>query len=668
MSITLTHVKGPEAGSPNKQVHQSDISIPLPAVLGRGALLKCAEKKVSRRHATLDWDDDGVIINSVHQSPTFVIVSGKKQKLNEGESSVLGHGDKFGLLEDAFWFRVTLEHSTQSCDKENTLKNNSEAKLVHNNIKELNSLPVNRNEELKQKKQIITNKANKLEESNVEDDKVNNSTSTLAEDEEASKLSIKKNIFHINSSLSSNEKLKASAGTSHAPSKGAIKLNTSPQEASSSIQKISNLNWAANITNQDASTSSHVSANINLPLYTQKILDEAVNDRKRTLPSWMSGSASPTNKATSSKMDSSNAVQHGRKNNKDTPKKQIKSTLKYEIIKNSDNVEEKSEINKISPKKSPKKTLSKYYGMSQNDDEKIPEIKGVLINERNGKFEKNKSPLKRNPKASPSKKTPSKYHGLSQDVSDEGISEGEAIEKKSCTTDLPHNLSDDGSDDNINSPQKNLPYHRKLKTPDKNSINSENEDNGAESAKNNTKNTVGSRLAGVTTTSNTNTSTDDEVRGRKRAAPRGSCQFGSQCYRKNPQHKDEYAHPGDSDYDEDDDEDGDGDDDERPECEFGVDCYRKNPHHRKQFKHTRLPQPQRKAKRKAAAKKGGSDESESDDYDYDDPFLNDDSSDDYAPTDSGEDTNIEDNDTIEDNEDENTQRMLKEGKKFVKNN
>ena len=33
------------------------------------------------------------------------------------------------------------------------------------------------------------------------------------------------------------------------------------------------------------------------------------------------------------------------------------------------------------------------------------------------------------------------------------------------------------------------------------------------------------------------------------------------------------------------------DDDARPECEYGTDCYRKNPQHRRDFKHTKKPRP-----------------------------------------------------------------------------
>ena len=32
-------------------------------------------------------------------------------------------------------------------------------------------------------------------------------------------------------------------------------------------------------------------------------------------------------------------------------------------------------------------------------------------------------------------------------------------------------------------------------------------------------------------------------------------------------------------------------DDARPECEYGTDCYRKNPQHRTDYKHTKKPRP-----------------------------------------------------------------------------
>lgn len=56
--------------------------------------------------------------------------------------------------------------------------------------------------------------------------------------------------------------------------------------------------------------------------------------------------------------------------------------------------------------------------------------------------------------------------------------------------------------------------------------------------------------------------------------------------RRNPNHKNNYSHPGDADYDEADD---------REECPYGIKCYRKNPQHKAQFKHTSVPRRRRVA-------------------------------------------------------------------------
>ena len=119
-------------------------------------------------------------------------------------------------------------------------------------------------------------------------------------------------------------------------------------------------------------------------------------------------------------------------------------------------------------------------------------------------------------------------------------------------------------------------------------------------------------------------------------APRPACPYGAGCYRKNPLHRQEEAHPGDDDYQDpspaDQQEDDEGEDDEdKPECEYGLDCYRKNPQHRKDFKHSRHPQPKRAAKVKNAKKK----KKNEDDYDTDDSFI-DDEEDGWEPVDDSD--------------------------------
>ena len=111
---------------------------------------------------------------------------------------------------------------------------------------------------------------------------------------------------------------------------------------------------------------------------------------------------------------------------------------------------------------------------------------------------------------------------------------------------------------------------------------------------------------------------------------RKPCPFGASCYRKNPVHRQEVAHPGDDDFiDDNEEENNDVEDaDDKPECEFGIDCYRKNPQHRKQFKHS--VRPKRKRAAKAVKKKAKNEDA----YDSDDSFINDE--DDWEPVDDSD--------------------------------
>ena len=109
---------------------------------------------------------------------------------------------------------------------------------------------------------------------------------------------------------------------------------------------------------------------------------------------------------------------------------------------------------------------------------------------------------------------------------------------------------------------------------------------------------------------------------------RKSCSYGTSCYRRNPQHRLDEAHPGDNDYKEeilsghsDKDEDTTDTTSIKPECEYGLDCYRKNPDHRKNYKHTSRP---RAAKRKAKEKVAKVVKKQKDDANtYDSDFIDD---------------------------------------------
>ena len=95
---------------------------------------------------------------------------------------------------------------------------------------------------------------------------------------------------------------------------------------------------------------------------------------------------------------------------------------------------------------------------------------------------------------------------------------------------------------------------------------------------------------------------------------------------------------------------------DKPECEYGVDCYRKNPQHRKDFKHTVRPLPTRKAKEATKKKPKDVDEYESD-------FI-DDEEDGWEPVDdSDDDADWAPQQGVDEEEDEEESQEIKESKK-----
>ncbi|XP_065372624.1 aprataxin and PNK-like factor [Calliphora vicina] len=115
---------------------------------------------------------------------------------------------------------------------------------------------------------------------------------------------------------------------------------------------------------------------------------------------------------------------------------------------------------------------------------------------------------------------------------------------------------------------------------------------------------------------------------------RPSCKFGRQCFRQNPRHRLDMAHPGDVDYIVPDMPEPNVD---APKCKYGRKCYRLNPEHFKNFEHPRninIQQNYRKycLQRQGNRRNSGSsfDYNFSDD-DEEDPFAGDSGSD-YEPS------------------------------------
>ncbi|XP_077173994.1 aprataxin and PNK-like factor isoform X2 [Paroedura picta] len=146
------------------------------------------------------------------------------------------------------------------------------------------------------------------------------------------------------------------------------------------------------------------------------------------------------------------------------------------------------------------------------------------------------------------------------------------------------------------------------------------------------------------------------------------CQYGRNCYRKNPIHFQQFSHPGDADCH--DPEVGTAAvNDPRPECPYGTTCYRKNPQHKKEYKHTAPPEPERKQTRPKPIKKGRSlleDDSDNEgrpnEYDLDDSFIDDEEEEECEPTDEDSDWEPD----FEGKDDEDVDTLLEEAQEFVK--
>lgn len=94
---------------------ESGTTYPIPqgeTMLGRGAFLGVADKRVSRNHAVLEVVDDKLRIKPIHVNPCFYQASHKDTfiPLKRDEWCWLHSGDRISLLPDKYSFRVIAQH------------------------------------------------------------------------------------------------------------------------------------------------------------------------------------------------------------------------------------------------------------------------------------------------------------------------------------------------------------------------------------------------------------------------------------------------------------------------------------------------------------------------------------------------------------------------------
>ncbi|KAK3891019.1 hypothetical protein Pcinc_005071 [Petrolisthes cinctipes] len=635
MSVTLLRIQAPGSDENIDDRNDQKIIVSLPVVLGRGSLLKCGEKKVSRRHAYLDWEDDGVQITSVHQNPTFIVVKGEEKQLTEGSFTLLNHGDMFGLMESSFWYKVCMQE-TVTCRSEEGEGN------VSNSKTNPQAPPTQEGEEQKERRnkketELGEKCSPELEEGAFQSDKENKDVNN----EKKKETNDDQNNDQV-SSTREEERLPEMSNTSE------VSMNQEPKKIGALTKQ------------QDPDSTTFVTTNIPAPIISQQQIQSSVLERKRKLPSWMT-----SNKTTKAEggADTSNSNTtalhpHGGGRKAHTPSSRKKKNNRTSDI-DSQSVESESPNKKEDRDKDgneQRKRQKKMDTPSANTPEK--KMRNASPKKTPNKKNKNvgKSPLKQGGK---------NLHNMSDEGSEGDVEDNESTGHVADTSGTVKAFPATPKVSPVK-PKASTKNLKKASPPVKPALSDSDEDVTTSGVGEVGGNNVTSTST-VQQTSTTPTPPRHPTAAPPPGTPRQSCQYGANCYRKNPLHRQQLAHPGDPDYhDAGSEDDANNDDDDRPECEYGVDCYRKNPQHRRQYKHTRFPQPQRKAKRKARqpkAPKADYNTDSEDDYDYDDPFLNDSSTDDYAPSDCSSDSFTEPSQEVEE---EDTTRMLKEGKKFVR--
>ncbi|KAK5647514.1 hypothetical protein RI129_002406 [Pyrocoelia pectoralis] len=103
-------------------------------ILGRGALLECDDRRVSRNHGVITIADNKASITSTHQNPCFYIFANSKAiTILPKDSPVdISDGDKFALLADQFWFKIKLKRDDTELPCTNLPENNdTEAEITN---------------------------------------------------------------------------------------------------------------------------------------------------------------------------------------------------------------------------------------------------------------------------------------------------------------------------------------------------------------------------------------------------------------------------------------------------------------------------------------------------------------------------------------------------------
>ncbi|XP_047503540.1 aprataxin and PNK-like factor isoform X1 [Pieris napi] len=95
-------------------------------IIGRGELLEVFDKRVSRKHAKIEVNNDSIVVNALHHNPVFYTKRGssKSEALALNSMVVLSNGDKIGLLPRTYWFEIIVVDEKNSSEQTNNIKEN----------------------------------------------------------------------------------------------------------------------------------------------------------------------------------------------------------------------------------------------------------------------------------------------------------------------------------------------------------------------------------------------------------------------------------------------------------------------------------------------------------------------------------------------------------------
>ncbi|XP_076315118.1 uncharacterized protein LOC143227574 [Tachypleus tridentatus] len=262
---------------------QKDIEIPSgKTVIGRGPLLGCADKKVSRNHAILDVHDGGKMdLLATHINPCFYQpqAKGEVRILKKDDKVHILPGDAIMLLRDSFKFKVIVKEDQKDINKKRTegLNDQSSTQDLSKQLGYSSELDSdNSHEQERKKKKTETN-----------DDEWNGHTSNklgvlCRQDKVCEKLQVLKNETDVQISVENESGTQPCSVEENFPQLSAEKQSVSTPDVNKESVCLQGESTSLHPQNKTSIWGSSPKNEVTSPPQ-----ENISSERKRTLPSWL---------------------------------------------------------------------------------------------------------------------------------------------------------------------------------------------------------------------------------------------------------------------------------------------------------------------------------------------------------------------------------------------